>query len=138
MNTILNRVIQWTIYIVIILILIIGYLIPLVVYIVSAVYSKQPPPVIVNCLNYAGVGFSISSLAIAAYSLYASNASQKRLEESLTNSADALHEIKVISQTIMNSQDRIESRLSIISSVADTKKGINVDDWVPDNTGPEK
>lgn len=135
----LNKIIQWTLYILIVLILVIGYLIPLLIYILSG----KPPDRIINWLNYAGIGLSLSSLALAFYSMFTSNESQKRLEVSLIevakiqrDSDTILHEIKVIAQTIQNSQDRIESRLGTMWSVADSTRGTDTSAWTQDKTGP--
>ena len=139
MNKKLNTVIQWTLYILIVLIILIGYVLPFAIY----VFSKTPPDKVISWLNYAGVGLSLSSLALAFYSMHTSDESQKRLETSLAevariqhDSDTILHEIRIITQTIQNSQDRIESQLGTIPSVADSSDGTDTSAWLQDKTGP--
>lgn len=140
MNTKLKNVIQWTLYVLIVLIVLIGYLVPFGFY----AFSKTPPEKLISLLNYAGIGISLSSLALAFYSMHTSNESQKRLESSLfevssiqKDSDTILHEIRIITQTILNSQDRIESQLVTIPSVADSSDGTDTSAWLQDKTGPK-
>ena len=135
----LKKTVQWTLYVFILLIVVIGYLFPLFNYVVS----EEPSSKITGLMNYAGVGLSFSSLALAFYSLFTSATSQRKLDTSLSsingiqqNLNSSLIEVKMISHTILNSQDRIESRFNAIKSVVDVTGGTDASVWAKDRTGP--
>ena len=135
----LKKTVQWTFYVFILLIVVIGYLFPLFNY----VFSEEPSSKITGLMNYAGVGLSFSSLALAFYSLFTSATSQRKLDTSLSsingiqqNLNSSLIEVKMISHTILNSQDRIESRFNAIKSVVDVTGGTDASVWAKDRTGP--
>lgn len=113
-----KKTIQWTIYAIILLILLVGFFIPFFIYI----FSKEPVNNVVATLNYAGAGLSFCSMVIAVYTIYTSDRSQHKLEESLNN-------VLEIQRNIQNGQNRIEQRLGD----ADKESKPN-NNWAPDRT----
>lgn len=94
-------------------------------------------------MNYAGIGLSILSIALAVFSIYSSNRSQERLESALSKIKDIqqdsdtlLHEVKIHVQTIQQSQDRMETHLSTIRTISESAAGMDHSVWKKDETGP--
>ncbi|MBR4425657.1 MAG: hypothetical protein IKS66_06905 [Oscillospiraceae bacterium] len=135
----LTKTIQWTLYIVIVAVLVVGFFVPFCL----LIFSDNPPDKLSDWMTYAGIGLSIFSVILAFYSLYMSSESQKRLEKSLENvihiqqeSDTILHEVRTIVTIVQSSQDRIETNLSTMRNFSDSTVGTVLAAWAKDKTGP--
>lgn len=126
-NKEIEKAIQWTLYGAILFVILLGYFVPFIIFIIS----DDPPAKIVNWLGYAGTGLSLFSLVFAVYSLKISAKSQEKIELSMSD-------LKVISNNIKNSQDRIESRLAAMKDFGNGADGTDASAWKPDKTGPKE
>ena len=138
MNEKLKNAIQWSFFICILLIFVVGFIIPLFI----LIFSATPVDKIINWMNYAGIGLSVISLGLALYSSRESSKSQEKLEASLKNLENiqndlnnSLTEVKLLVNYVKSSQDRIENRLDAIKNIESTKEGLDLTLWKHDATG---
>lgn len=134
----LKSVVFWTIYLFCVVLLLIGYIIP----IYRLIVLKEKSETLVNLMNWSSIGLSLLSLALGVISISVSSRDEKESTHSLNSileiqqeSKKTLAEIKSISENIKSSQEQViaESFASLISTVQNAGAI-----WARDNTGKKE
>lgn len=115
------RVVRWTIYGIIVSVLVIGYLIPMVLALVFNVKSEY----IATWFSYSGVLIGLLSAALGCYSVYSASKENRIIKESI-------NQLQSLTATVLSNLDKIETELGRKPSIQQAKE-VGVDDWKDDD-----
>ena len=129
----LKSAIKWISLILVVVFVIIGYLIPLIKYILFHESINN------DYLTVTGIGLTFMSLALAVFSVFYTSAESKKTNESfkevhnmLVESSNVLSDIKITAESIKNKQESTVEYLKLVIKETDKK---DKSDWATDYTG---
>ena len=136
---VLKAAILWSIYLILLVLIVIGFIIPIFQGVVLGTVSED----IKTWMNWVGIGLSVVSLVLGIVSMVFSSQDGKQSKVALSeirgiqqDAQTTLNEIKTISKMIRISQEGVVERLLTAVLSSGTYNGGNGgNNWRPDSTG---